>query len=1070
ISEIIPENSKPNTLTLVIDGFGQQNKKISPFPLELAAQLGTRTVPVSVLNIPESYSPASYDVDASLVREALKSHGITELPDHITIVGYSDGVGVAKSLALNLAESGKQVNLVSVTGYELLDVANSAQEFAIKFVSEVGRISLSLWLPPNLKYINNPFKESLNSLAALGRVLKRANVPSLVIDLFTGNSSPMVDQLLKTATANFNLLDNNIPNLQTYYFIPENDSIVPIDKLKALANSKLPENVSIEFVPNANHQGPISNPKEFVGRIVSKLNGTATISSLPSTPLTARIGDWFNGILKPNASYFEKYGKIQPFDNVTNENLNILQRELEVRNTSIRNDVSLNQDDNTQWANFLIDNTKGPVLEIGGPSLSGYKIIDIQSLKKPITVTNINGGVKFENIGLVGIADKKLDATNMNLKPNSVGSFISKSLPKSIYPEYFSEAYKALEPDGIIVIDSTAHNSELIPLAESTGFKFIKSYVDSNSQVGLVFQKPGFESISEAIQFHVAGVLDGVKTRWNNFIDSKWNPAKWIGGNSPAGNLTIKEIDDIVSTSPNYVKPETAQEIYDYFMKNRFNINITDISDSLITDAYKITYRDTDYVLKYSNRSPESKIRFKIDNLNGQRLMAEYGLNGNSTPATIIDTPDGPVNIQKYLEGTLFMDLPISEQELIIKTLADHDLTIMDPKLNIIQPEGEPWQIFDHEFISTIPPTLLDKIKNIPTQITDWWDESIFNWNNWIGGNSPANVPDLPDGANLPNNSGPKIREGGITFTGGAIAASLPIAIYVADQLGITDKVVETYKNITEQVFGTKKKSDTLANKPIVPITDIPANNSSSVTNIIREALMLIDGYEPTPNEPEPFVQWDERWKDQVLVYNCKNPDGTRSNRTMGNISCGPTSTANILNEFNLSNELPTNIANEMLLTEQLDCDGTSWLENVNYLEKYNVTYEKYLKPLSDIPIYTDKDAIIWISANFWAQGFNDSLSHHAYFNGYSMEKLEGYQYEQPVFNLVDPNWGTDYKCIVTTNYEFDCKNQDGKYLKILGGQDEYGNWYSPDLIIINPPDNSTDKVDNLIEQEFINP
>ena len=69
------------------------------------------------------------------------------------------------------------------------------------------------------------------------------------------------------------------------------------------------------------------------------------------------------------------------------------------------------------------------------------------------------------------------------------------SLPKSIYPRYFSEAYKALEPGGIIIIDSTAHNSELIPLAENTGFKFVKSYVDSDSQVGLVFQKPGFESL-----------------------------------------------------------------------------------------------------------------------------------------------------------------------------------------------------------------------------------------------------------------------------------------------------------------------------------------------------------------------------------------------------------------------------------------------------------------------------------------------------------------------------------------------------------------------------------------------
>ncbi len=204
---------------------------------------------------------------------------------------------------------------------------------------------------------------------------------------------------------------------------------------------------------------------------------------------------------------------------------------------------------------------------------------------------------------------------------------------------------------------------------------------------------------------------------------------EWLGG-SPAGDITV---------NPDFIEKNAAYAVYNYFVTNPKSASeiISDISNPLITKAFELTYWGDDYVIKYPVGPLETRVRFKNDVTNGQEFMVKHGLSENLIPATFVDTPDGPIDIQKFKEfdeTDLFMNLPEDKKQIIIRTLDDHDLTIMDPHLNIYWKEGETWKVFDPEFVSEI--NLLDRIKDTPTRIQNWWYEK--GPSNWFGGGSPA--------------------------------------------------------------------------------------------------------------------------------------------------------------------------------------------------------------------------------------------------------------------------------------------------------------------------------------------
>jgi hypothetical protein len=230
--------------------------------------------------------------------------------------------------------------------------------------------------------------------------------------------------------------------------------------------------------------------------------------------------------------------------------------------------------------------------------------------------------------------------------------------------------------------------------------------------------------------------------------------------------------------------------------------------------------------------------------------------------------------------------------------------------------------------------------------------------------------------------------------------------------------------------------------------------------NILQNTTGAINT-QPTPTPPPPpattYFQWEESWNfydangdgiiEQVpLVGGC----GADAEQYMSEIGCGPTTVANIINQSSNNRVTPNDIASTQLNAGKIDCGGTDWRDNMEVLQDYNYNYDIYSGSLQNIPNFTEPDDIIWISANVDAGG-PEEIPHHTYFNGYSMEILPGTQNPQPVFNLVDPNWGDEMKCTVASDTAFRCQSPGGNAITIRGAPGA-GEAVGPTLLIVTPP------------------
>lgn len=82
-----------------------------------------------------------------------------------------------------------------------------------------------------------------------------------------------------------------------------------------------------------------------------------------------------------------------------------------------------------------LNNTKGPLVEIGGPTSDGYNLIDINKLKKKVLTSNLFPGApkfsnpddtEFDTLNFYGKVDFMADAHNLPLQDNLTGAvFVS---------------------------------------------------------------------------------------------------------------------------------------------------------------------------------------------------------------------------------------------------------------------------------------------------------------------------------------------------------------------------------------------------------------------------------------------------------------------------------------------------------------------------------------------------------------------------------------------------------------------------------------------------------------------
>jgi hypothetical protein len=176
------------------------------------------------------------------------------------------------------------------------------------------------------------------------------------------------------------------------------------------------------------------------------------------------------------------------------------------------------------------------------------------------------------------------------------------------------------------------------------------------------------------------------------------------------------------------------------------------------------------------------------------------------------------------------------------------------------------------------------------------------------------------------------------------------------------------------------------------------------------------------------FLQKDSQWQNDFSVTVSCN--GYEVVKTLAQIGCGPTSVANILNEYSGQNVTPIQIAQQII---GWACGGTSYASNLAILETNGFQADPFPVSLYHLTDYMQPDEALWISANV------GGIAHHTYMDGYTINE-QGIA----VYNLRDPYFGSDITCTVENESTFNCLTPDKRTIII--------NAEASALFILTPP------------------
>lgn len=142
-----------------------------------------------------------------------------------------------------------------------------------------------------------------------------------------------------------------------------------------------------------------------------------------------------------------------------------------------------------------------PLVELAGPSPKGYWLVDLQSLGRPVEITN--GDLKWarEDLAARGFdpdepslkIDREVDATNQPYQDSSLGGVFAAHLPEKIRQGTLKEVARVLSPGGIFVTQGGISGQE-VAKAKELGLEIVQSkkgyWGDEVIHSAVVFQKP----------------------------------------------------------------------------------------------------------------------------------------------------------------------------------------------------------------------------------------------------------------------------------------------------------------------------------------------------------------------------------------------------------------------------------------------------------------------------------------------------------------------------------------------------------------------------------------------------
>jgi len=145
-----------------------------------------------------------------------------------------------------------------------------------------------------------------------------------------------------------------------------------------------------------------------------------------------------------------------------------------------------------------IRNLNGPLVELAGPTDTGYALVDLDKLDKRLFVSNLfPGPPRYDDetgkfLGYIGSVDFQADAMAIPIKNEGCGALFVSFLPFELGEKIFSEAYRVLQKGGLLIWQG-GYNPNM-KSAKELGFEvmeYLKRY-DKDSGFyfwNVVFQK-----------------------------------------------------------------------------------------------------------------------------------------------------------------------------------------------------------------------------------------------------------------------------------------------------------------------------------------------------------------------------------------------------------------------------------------------------------------------------------------------------------------------------------------------------------------------------------------------------
>lgn len=163
-----------------------------------------------------------------------------------------------------------------------------------------------------------------------------------------------------------------------------------------------------------------------------------------------------------------------------------------------------NKNTNERWIKkgFSIENEMkhkhGPLMEIGGPTLGGFELVNFDSFDKDkkIFVSNITpgrslyDGISGQFLGYTGKIDFMADAQKLPFRDGEIGALFASRLPIEIREKVIHEAKRVLEENGLLVWQGG--REEDMKSAERVGFQLVeysKKLYGSVYNWNVIFQK-----------------------------------------------------------------------------------------------------------------------------------------------------------------------------------------------------------------------------------------------------------------------------------------------------------------------------------------------------------------------------------------------------------------------------------------------------------------------------------------------------------------------------------------------------------------------------------------------------